>query len=159
MTVSPVSTVRTRLQAAAVAVAVVLVGAGGGLLGLQLGDAASAPDVERVSVLAPDAVAGPPADVARSPGGFTGFGGPPALRGEVQRSAPVLSEEAGALVVGTAESSVTVRFSSPARRFRIVPAGVPLRPGDLVQVRVQDGRAVGVLRLPPGLEEGGNRAR
>jgi len=152
-------TLRARVRAVAMALAVVLAGAGGGLFGVRLGDAASAPGVERVSVVAPDSVAGAPADAARSRGGFTGFGGPPALRGEVQRSAPVMSVDAGTLVVGSGDSSVTVRYSAPGRLFRIVPAGAPLQPGDLVQVRAQGGRMLGVLRLPPGLEEGGNRAR
>lgn len=150
---------RARLEAAALAAAVLLAGAGGGLLGIRLGDAASAPDVARVTVAAPEALAGPPQDAARSPGGFTGFGGPPAIRGEVQRSGTVRSAEPGTLVIGSAESSVTVRYASPERLFRIAPAGAPLRPGDLVQVRVEGGRAAALLRLPPGLEQGGNRPR
>ncbi|RJQ07721.1 MAG: hypothetical protein C4558_09130, partial [Dehalococcoidia bacterium] len=64
-----------------------------------------------------------------------------------------------ALVIGSAESSVTVRYTSPERLFRILPAGTSLRAGDLIQVRVEDGRAAAVLRLPPGLEQGGNRPR
>ncbi|TAK77871.1 MAG: hypothetical protein EPO16_04565 [Dehalococcoidia bacterium] len=150
---------RARLETVAIAVAVLLAGAGGALLGVRAGNAASAPDVERLTIAAPETFAEPPQDAARSPGGFTGFGGPPAIRGEVQRSGLVQSVESGALVVGTPESSVTVRYTSPQRLFRIVPAGAPLRAGDLVQVRVEDGRALAILRLPPGLEQGGNRAR
>ncbi len=150
---------RARIEAVAIAAAVLLAGAGGGLLGMRLGDAASAPDVERITIAAPEALAGPPQDAARSAGGFTGFGGPPAIRGEVQRSGTVQSAEPGALVIGSAESGVTVRYTSPERLFRIAPASAPLRAGDLVQVRVEDGRAAAVLRLPPGLEQGGNRAR
>lgn len=152
-------TLRTRVKAAIWTVAVVLAGAGGGLLGMRLGDAASAPRVERVTVVAPDLFAGPPADAARSAGGFTGFGGPPAIRGEVQRSGAVQRTESGALVIGSADSSVTVRYTSPERLFRIVPAGAPVRAGDLVQVRVEGDRAMSILRLPPGLEQGGNRPR
>lgn len=150
---------RARVEAVAILAAVLLAGAGGALMGVRLGDAASAPDVERITLAAPETLAGPPPDAARSPGGFTGFGGPPAIRGEVQRGGVVQSVEPGTLVIGSAESSVTVRYTSPQRLFRIVPAGAPLRAGDLVQVRVEDGRAVAVLRLPPGLEQGGNRPR
>lgn len=152
-------TLRARLEAAAVALAVLLAGAGGGLLGVRLGHSASAPDVERITIMAPEALAGPPSDAARSPGGFTGFGGPPAIRGEVQRSGTVQSAASGSVVIGSAESSVTVRYTSPERLFRIAPAGTPLRAGDLVQVRVEEGRAAAILRLPPGLEQGGNRPR
>lgn len=148
-----------RVEAVAITAAVLLAGAGGALLGVRLGDAASAPNVERIMLAAPETLAGPPQDAARSPGGFTGFGGPPAIRGEVQRGGTVQSVEPGALVVGSAESSVTVRYTSPQRLFRIVPSAAPLRAGDLVQVRVEGGRAIAVLRLPPGLEQGGNRPR
>ena len=152
-------TLRARLQTAAVVVAVMLASAGGGWLGIRLGHAASEPHVERVEVVAPEVLAGPSADVARSPGGFTGFGGAPALRGEVQRSGAVQRADAGAVVVGSAESNVTVRYTSPERLFRIVPAGSPPKPGDLVQVRVKDGAAISLLRLPANLEQGSNRPR
>lgn len=150
---------RARIEAATIAGVVLFAAAGGGFLGMRLGDVASEPDVERVTVVAPEVLAGPPDDVARSPGGFTGFGGPPAVRGEVQRSGLVQRADAGTLVVGDAESGVTVRYTSPERLFRIVRAGAPLRPGDLVQVRSEDGRAIAILRLPPGLEQGGNRPK
>lgn len=152
-------TLRARLQSAAVVVAVLLASAGGGWLGIRLGHAASEPNVERVEVVAPEALAGPPANVARSPGGFTGFGGAPALRGEVQRNGTVQRADAGSVVVGPAESNVTVRYTSPERLFRIVPAGTPLKAGDLVQVRVKDGAALSLLRLPANLEQGSNRPR
>jgi hypothetical protein len=152
-------TLRARLQTLAVVGVVLLASAGGGWLGIRLGHAASEPDIEHVEVVAPEVLAGPPADVARSPGGFTGFGGAPALRGEIQRSGTVQRADAGAVVVGTAESNVTVRYTSPERLFRIVPAGTPLRAGDLVQVRVKDGAALSLLRLPANLEQGSNRPR
>lgn len=150
---------RSRIETVVVVAVVLLAGAGGGLLGMRLGDAASAPNIERVTVAAPEALAGPPQDAARSAGGFTGFGGPPAIRGEVQRSGTVQSAGPGALVIGSAESSVTVRYTSSERLFRIAPAGTPPRAGDLVQVRVEGDHAAAILRLPPGLEQGGNRLR
>ena len=152
-------TLRSRLRTAAVVAAMLLASVGGGWLGVRLGHAASEPNVERVAVAAPEALAGPPADAVRSPGGFTGFGGAPALRGEVQRSGTVQRSDAGAVVIGTAESNVTVRYTSPERLFRIVPAGSPLKAGDLVQVRVKDGAATSLLRLPANLEQGSNRPR
>ena len=148
-----------RIRTVAVAALVILAGASGGILGVRLGNAASKPNVERVTVVAPQALAGPPQDAARSSGGFTGFGGPPALRGEVQRSGAVQSVEPGALVIGSAESSVTVRYTTPERLFRITQSTAPLRPGDLLQVRIEGNIAAALLRLPSDLEQGGNRAR
>ncbi|MBM4409886.1 MAG: hypothetical protein FJ037_00925 [Chloroflexi bacterium] len=150
---------RARLEVVAVAAVVLLAGAGGAWLGVRLGHAVSEPTVERVTITAPEMLAGAPPDAARSPGGFTGFGGPPAIRGEVQRSGTIQSATSGVLVIGSSESSVTVRYTSPERLFRIAPAVTPLRVGDLVQVRVEDGRVAAILRLPPGLEQGGNRPR
>lgn len=152
-------TLRARLQAWATGLAVLLAAVGGGWVGTRLGHSASAPHVDHVSVTAPEALAGPPADAARSPGGFTGFGGPPALRGEVQRSGAVLRVESGLVVVGTAESSTNLRYTSAERLFRIAPATTPVKAGDLVQIRVKDGQATGILRLPPDLEQGTNRPK
>lgn len=152
-------TLRARLRTTAIGFAVLFAGAGGGWAGVRLGHTASTPHVEHVAITAPEALSGPPADVARSPGGFTGFGGPPALRGEVQRTGPVLHSDAGLVVIGTAESNASVRYTSPERLFRIAPASTPIKPGDLVQVRVRDGNVIAVLRLPPNLEQGTNRPK
>ncbi len=151
--------VRRRLARAATWAGLAIACALGAAAGVGLGHAASEPRVEEIEVTAPRSLTGPPEGTIRSSGGFTGFGGPPALRGEVQRSGPVLSVESGSVTVGTMDSHSIVRFTSPERLFRIVPAGAPLKAGDLVQVRVDGDRATSLLRLPPGLEEGGNRPR
>ncbi len=150
-------TLRARLARAALVAAVLLACAGGAVAGVRMGDAASAPDIEEIVIAAPDALAGPPTGTVRSAGGFTGFGGPPAIRGEVQRSGAIQSTQADAVTLGSTESSVTVRYTSPQRLFRIGPVTSALKVGDLVQVRVDGDRASAVLRLPPGLEQGGNR--
>lgn len=150
-------TLRARLARAGLAATVALACLGGAVAGMRLAEQASSPNVEEIVIVAPDALAGPPAGTARSPGGFTGFGGSPALRGEVQRSGSVQNAQADAVTLGSAESNVTVRYTSPQRLFRIAPATSEMRAGDLVQVRVEGDRAVALLRLPPGLEQGGNR--
>jgi len=150
---------RGRLKRGAIWAGLLLACALGTTAGIRLGHAASEPHVEEIEVTAPRSLAGPPEGTIRSLGGFTGFGGPPAIRGEVQRSGSVLRAETGSVTVGTGESQSTVRYNSPERLFRIVPASAAPRAGDLVQVRLEGDRATSVLRLPPGLEEGGNRPR
>lgn len=148
---------RQRLVTTVVASLVLLAAAGGGALGVRLGRAASAPAVRHVAVAAAEGFAGPPADAARSPGGFTGFGGRPALGGEVLRSGTVETAGGGATAIASPGSTLTVRVTSAERLYAIVPASAPLRAGDSVQVHARDGSAVAVLRLPPGLGQGGNR--
>ena len=147
---------RRRLVTSAVAALTAAGLAGGALLGLRLGAAASAPTYRTVAIAAPDGFAGPAATARRSPGGFTGFGGRPALAGDVLRSGTV--ETTGSdIVITSTESTITVRPSSAERLFAIGPATAPLRAGDTVQLYVRDGVVLAVLRLPPGIGQGGNR--
>lgn len=148
---------RGRLRTAAVTGLVLAALAAGGLLGVRLGRVASTPAARHIAVSAPEAFAGPPADVARSAGGFTGFGGRPALGGEVLRSGTVETTGGGTILIAGAESTLSLRATSSERLYGILPATAPLRAGDLVQVYARDGAAVAVLRLPPGLGQGGNR--
>jgi hypothetical protein len=138
-------------------VLVLVAGAGGALLGMWLGETASAPEERRVTIVDPDSSLSAVDALARSTGGFTGFGGRPALLGEVLRTGEVKATSPGTIELASTESRATVRYTTPERLFRIVPLTTPLRPGDLVQLRVQDGAVTGALRLPTGLEEGINR--
>ena len=136
---------------------VIAAGAGGALLGMRLGDAASEPSEQRLAITDPNAAVSAGEGVARSPGGFTGFGGRPALRGEVLRTGRIESAAAGAIEIASPESSATIRYTTPERLYRIATASNPLSAGDLVRVHVKDGAVTAALRLPPGLDEGINR--
>jgi hypothetical protein len=148
---------RRRLATLALASLTFAALAGGALTGTRLGRAASAPSVRKVSIAAPEGFAGPAPDTRRSAGGFTGFGGRPALAGNVLRGGTVETNSGGNIVIATAESTLSLRTTSSERLFAITAASSPLRPGDAVQVYVRDGAVVAALRLPPGLGEGGNR--
>lgn len=148
---------RRRLVTFALTALVLAALASGALLGMRLGRAASAPVVRHVAISAPEGFAGPTADARRSIGGFTGFGGRPALAGDVLRGGTVETSSRGNIVIATAGSTLTLRTSSTERLYVITAATMPLRPGDAVQVHVRDGVVIGVLRVPPGLGQGGNR--
>jgi len=148
---------RRRLVTFAIAGAVIAAFASGGLLGVRFGRAASAPVVRQVSIAAPEAFAGPAADARRSPGGFTGFGGSPALAGSALRGGTVGTVGSGSVAIVTGESTLTLRPTSAERLYTIAAATTPIRAGDAVQVLSRDGVVTGLLRLPPGLGEGGNR--
>lgn len=148
---------RRRLTTVAMVALAVAAIAGGGILGARLGREASTPQIRNVAIAAPEGFAGPATGARRSPAGFTGFGGKPALEGDVLRAGALESVNGGNLVIATAESTLTVRASSVERLYTIGASSTPLRTGDSVQVLVRDGAVAGVLRLPPGLGQGGNR--
>lgn len=148
---------RRRLVTLALTGLVLAAFAGSALLGASFGRAASAPVVRQVSIAAPEAFAGPAADARRSPGGFTGFGGSPALAGDVLRGGTVEAASGGGIAIVTGTSTLTLRPTSGERIYAIAATNASLRPGDAVQVFVRDGAVTGVLKLPPGLGEGGNR--
>lgn len=103
---------------------------------------------ERVVVLEdPRGFAQTPAWAKRSAGGFTGFGGLPALPGVVLHSGTISESSDGSLLVDAPHVRTTVDFAEPLRLFRIRPAQSPLAPGDVVLVRTVDGTITGVLRL------------
>jgi len=139
-----------------VVVAVLLIAVGGFFAGMQLGERASEPGTQTLTLDRPSAT--DPRDVAlRSLAGFTGFE-EGALGGAVTRSGVAESGEDGVLAVQTESARMQVRTSSPARLFRIVSAEAPLARGDVVVVRVdEDGVAEAVLRVPVDLREGDSR--
>jgi hypothetical protein len=120
---------------------------------------ASEPEEQRLAITDPGAVRSAGDEAARSAGGFTGFGGRPALRGEVLRTGRIDNISGGVIVVASPESAATVRYSTPERLYRIARASTPLRAGELVQLLVKDEAVIGVLRVPPGLDEGINRGQ
>lgn len=132
---------------------------GGGFAGVRLGEAASRTRVHEIRVADPGALSGVPGLEVRSPAGFTGFGGPPALEGEVLRKGVATEVRTGAftLIDGGARSQID--FSQPLRLYRVTPSTAPLAVGDSVVVRFQDGRATGVLRVRGVLPGAGQPSR
>jgi hypothetical protein len=145
-------TLSSRAAAWILGVGAVLALTGGIVAGMRLGEAASRPAVEEVRVTDPASEPTTSGIEWRSPAGFTGFGGPPALEGSVLRRGVTVDVRSGsfALVDGAARSQV--EYTQPLRLYRVSPSTAPLASGDSVVVRVENGRATGVLRvrLPAG---------
>lgn len=139
-----------------VVAAVLLIAVGGFVAGMQLGQRASEPGSQTLTLDRPSATE--PRDVAlRSSAGFIGFE-EGALGGAVTRSGVTEAGEDGNLAVQTESARMQVSISSPARLYRIVAAQSPLAPGDVVVVRLdEDGLAEAVLRVPEDLREGDSR--
>lgn len=149
-------------RAASVAVALVLVAAaaGGAYAGAAIARDITEPGTQLVVVADPQEFAEIPEWAERSAGGFTGFGGLPALPGKVLRSGSITESSDGWktagcrewprcrwLVVEAPSALTTIEFISTLRLFRIRPMAAPLAPGDLVLVRLVNGSPTGVLRL------------
>lgn len=131
----------------AVSLALLGVAAGGFAVGMRLGATASDPGVEELRLVSPSALETTPESAARSAGGFTGFGGAPALTGDVLGSGVLGTSEPGSLRIEQSARSLEVAYQAGTRLFRITPASTPLGAGDRVVVRTEDGRVTGVLRV------------
>ena len=134
-------------------VAIVLMGL---VAGMQLGQLASTPDEQVLALDRPSTVAD--RDVAlRSVAGFSGFEAG-ALRGEVTRTGAITAPTANTLIVDSGIATAEFRFTSPTRLYRIQPTSVPLRPGDVVVIRLSaEGMGEASLRVPGDLREGDSR--
>lgn len=139
---------------AAVTIAALVASALGGLvLGRWAGERASEPEVIEVMIVDPALSAADADEGWLSEGGFSGFGGLPALPGEVWRAARVVESSPGRLVITSDGATTTVDYRAPARLFEIAPVdGVEV--GDVVVVRLVDGVAASMLVVPPDVEEG-----
>ena len=139
---------------AAVTIAALAAAALGGLvLGRWAGERASEPAVIEVVIVDPALSAADADDGWMSLGGFTGFGGLPALPGEVWRAARVVESSPGRLVITSDDATTTIDYRAPSRLFEIAPAdGIEI--GDNVVVRVVDGVVAAMLVVPPDVEEG-----
>jgi hypothetical protein len=142
------------LMAAVTVAALLAAGLAGAVVGVAAGERASEAAAEELVLTDPARLAETPASALRSAGGFTGFGGLPALPGEVLRAGTVVETRDGDLVLDSGGSEVEIRFRAPRRLFRIEPLAGVLAAGDLVVVRLVDGEPQAVLRVPPDLEEG-----
>lgn len=92
-----------------------------------------------------------------SPGGFTGFGGPPALHGEVLQSGTVTSSASGRIAIGLDGGGADITFSGTGRMYRIVPATSPIAAGDRVVVRLDGATALAVMRAAVEAPESASR--
>ena len=94
----------------------------------------------------------------RSPGGFTGIDGRPALGGNVVRVGQTDAVAAQSIEVLDGSGTFTVSLVEPLRLYRLGPADLPLAPGEVVLVRVDAGGVPqAVLRVPSDLGEGDTR--
>ena len=123
--------------------------------GRWLGERVSEPDTNLVLVESPTLFSKDNADSWNSEGGFNGFGGLPALPGDVLRATKVVDSEPGRLILESEGSTLAVTFSKPIRLFEIVSASL-IGPGDVVVVRLIENVPQAVLVVPPDLEQGTN---
>ncbi|MDE2695677.1 MAG: hypothetical protein OXH97_04065 [Chloroflexota bacterium] len=142
------------LLVAAVTIAALVAAALAGLvLGRWAGERASAPTVVELAIEDPALAAADADEGWTTRGGFTGFGGLPALPGEVWRAAHVVESEPGRLVITSGGATTTIDYRATSRLFEIVP-GDSIEVGDIVVVRIVDGVIAAMLVVPPDVEEG-----
>ncbi|MDA0815473.1 MAG: hypothetical protein O2924_02730 [Chloroflexi bacterium] len=134
-------------------VAIVAVGL---VVGMQLGELTSAANEQTLALDRPSTVAA--RDVGlRSSAGFNGFE-TGALRGDVTRTGAITTPSADTIIVDSGAATAEFRFTSPTRLYRIQPSSSPLRPGDVVVIRLNaDGAGEASLRVPGDLREGDSR--
>ncbi len=136
-----------RIVGALTLLSLIAIGGGGALLGVTLGERATQQGVQQLRIIDPLSFDATPATALRSAGGFTGFGGLPALSGDVFRSGRVSGNDEGGLLITAEGMQIVVEFSRPLRLFRIVSTP-QVAVGDTVLVRRVDGEVTGVLVLP-----------
>lgn len=131
--------------------------AAGLLVGARLGRWSSQPAVRTLDVAAP---ASAPVTTSRdgtSPAGFTGFGGPPALQGDVLQAGTVTSSGAGSVSIGLEGGGADITFAGTGRLFKIAPAARALAVGDRVVIRLDGSGAAAVLRSSVEAPESASR--
>ncbi len=147
-----------RLRGWLSAVGLVAALAGGAVAGSALGERASRPATDALTLASPAAAGSGVASPLRSAAGFTGFEGRPALGGAVVRVGAVEDVQERSLAVVEGAGTFEVSLSQPLRLFRIVEASRPLQAGDIVLLRVaSDGTPEAALRVPADLYEGDSR--
>ncbi len=117
----------------------------GGWAGVRLGERASRASSRELEVVDPAALPSGTGAEARSVGGFSGFGGPPALQGAVLRHGAASEVAPGTLALVDGAATTTVEYTQPLRLYRIAPSSAPPAVGDMVVVNVDGAHATGVL--------------
>lgn len=142
-----------RWRALATLTALVAVGGGGLWGGMWLGERASQPETQVLSLERPSTVAPREAGV-RSAAGFSGFEAG-ALGGAVSRSGTTSASGDGQLIIESASARAEVQYSNTSRFFAIGAASRAPQAGDVVIVRLNaDGAAEAVLLVPGDIREG-----
>jgi hypothetical protein len=131
----------TRLSLLLVATALLVVLFIGALIGIRLGGWASSPRVEVLRVREPASLPAAADRGATSGGGFDGFGGPPALQGDVLREGRVVEAGPGRLVVESGGGRAIVEYDSTAKFYRLAASSREPVIGDAVVIRT-DGTAL-----------------
>src|SRR5204863_73977 len=123
-----------RLITIALCAGVLFAAVDGALLGARVADRVTQPGHQSLVIEAPALAAASRPEALRSPGGFTGFGGAPALTGNVMRSGAIASVDSGRgrFVIDAPGSEAAIQFTTAVRLFRLVPLSGVLRAGDLV---------------------------
>lgn len=137
----------SRIRGTLLLIAIVVAAPSGFYAGARIASTVTAPETELIAIGDPGLATAIPAWAQRSAGGFTGFGGLPALSGQVLRSGTVTETSDGMIVVTGADNETVIVYSEPVRLYRIQPAASALRSGDAVTVRMVEGAVTGVLRL------------
>lgn len=135
-----------RVASIALAVALFVALGAGAVSGARLGERASRADARELTIVEPDSLPARATAEVTSVAGFSGFGGPPALQGEVLRHGTASDVTARGFDLVDAAATTSVEYSEPGRLYRIVPARSELAPGDPVLVRIEGTRAIAILR-------------
>ncbi|MQC17341.1 MAG: hypothetical protein DWG82_03790 [Chloroflexi bacterium] len=126
------------------------------LLGVRLGDQASQPGEQVLTLERPSTVAPREAGL-RSLAGFSGFEDG-ALGGLVARAGAAQAVDGNLLVVESASARTEIRYTSPTRFFVIAGAQGGPQAGDVVVARLApDGSAEALLIVPGDIREGDAR--
>lgn len=136
-----------RLLRWSLGLAVVVVVVAGFVIGMRLGAVVSEPGVAELRFVDPRVLDSVPSSTVRSAGGFTGFGGAPALTGGVLRSGQLAGIEPGRITVEGPSATLEVSHDGGTRLFRLAAATSDLAPGDRVVLRTESGQVAGVLRV------------
>lgn len=150
------SRVPARVTSMLAVLGLLLAAVGGTFGGMRLGETASQPGSQTLTVADPRS-APRHDDMLRSPAGFTGFEDG-ALGGVVTRSGVTTAFEDGRFSVVSGSAVMEVRISAPTRLYRLVEAPTPLATGDVIVVNLDaTGAPTAVLSIPADLREGDSR--
>ena len=136
----------SRTLALALGAALLFTLAAGVLTGVRLGRWFSEPAPRVLELADPAAAAVTSPRGLTSQAGFTGFGGPPALQGDVLQAGTVTASGDGRLTIGLEGGGADITFAGTGRLFRIGPTTRAIAVGDRVVIRLDGTAAAAVLR-------------
>ncbi len=131
-------------------IGVVAAAIAGAAAGVALGERASEPGTQTLTVLDPTLALDEGPNLT-SPGGFTGFEGAPALTGRVFRTGAFEALDGDTAYIASSSGALDLQIDSTARLLRLGPLAGALQPGDTVLIRYEDDEPVAILRVPSDL--------